>query len=118
MNPMWMIVASLAAVVALGVIVAVHRVFVRRRAQSRPSPALCATDEHVSQPLAANREPSSQVLSRDSLLRPNRTLNVHGWDNTPDSGAEIELNGITDADVDSDPYLIDRAFLARRGRKE
>jgi len=110
--------AALAAVVALGVVFAIHRVFVLRRARSRPLPPLCTTDEHVSQPLAGNRHPSFQVLSRDSLVGRNRNLNVHGWDNTPDTGGEFELDGIADPDADSDPYLIDRAFLARRGRPE
>jgi len=68
--------------------------------------------------LAGRRQPDLQVLSRDSLVSRNRTLNVHGWDNTPDSGEEFELDGIADPDADSDPYLIDRAFLARRVRQE
>jgi hypothetical protein len=87
MNPMWMILASLAAVAVLAAVFALQQIAKRRRAARGPMPPLCTTDEHVAQPMPA------QVLSRDSLVNPNRTLNVHAWDNTPDSGPVTDLNG-------------------------
>lgn len=106
MNPMWMILASLAAVAALAAVFVVQQIVARRRAARLPLPPLCAVDEHVEQPM--------QVLSRDSLVNPNRTLNVHAWDNTPEAGPVTDLGGVYDPDAE--PLMIDRSFLANRGR--
>lgn len=108
MNPMWMILATLAAVALLAAVFAVQQIAARRRAARGPLPPLCAADEHV-----AHQQPV-QLLSRDSLVNPNRALNVHAWDNTPDSGSLMELDGVPEPAAD--PYVIDRDFLANRGR--
>jgi len=108
MNPMWMILATLAAVGLLAAVFAVQQIAARRRAARRPLPPLCAADEHVAHPQPV------QVLSRDSLVNPNRALNVHAWDNTPDSGSLMNLDGVLEPAAD--PYVIDRDFLANRGR--
>ena len=109
MNPMWMILASLAAVAVLAAIFALQQIAKRRRAARGPMPPLCTTDEHVGQPMPA------QVLSRDSLVNPNRTLNVHAWDNTPDPEMSVDLDGVYDPDAE--PLVLDRDFLANRARR-
>src|SRR6478752_5875402 len=108
MNPMWMILATLAAVALLAAVFAVQQIAARRRAARGPLPPLCAADEHVAHPQPV------QLLSRDSLVNPNRALNVHAWDNTPDSGSLMDLDGVPEPAAD--PYVIDRDFLAHRGR--
>lgn len=108
MNPMWMILASLAAVAVLAAGFAVQQRVARRRAAREPLPPLCSTDDHVTQPVPM------QVLSRDSLVNPNRTLNVHAWDNTPDSGVVTDLSG--DYEPEAEPLVLDREFLANRSR--
>lgn len=108
MNPMWMILASLSAVALLAAVFAVQQVVKRRRAAKRALPPMCGTDDHVTQPAPV------QVFSRDSLINPNRTLNVHAWDNTPESGPPTDLDGVLDPEAD--PRVIDRTFLANRAR--
>lgn len=105
MNPMWMIFASIAAVLLLTAAFFVHQYLVRRRREKAPLPPLCTTDDHVSTPSSA---PALQVLSRDALVNPNRTLNVHGWDDTPDAEGELDLSAVSDA-----PRILDRDFLSR-----
>lgn len=108
MNPMWMILASLAAVGALAALFGVQQIVARRRAARRPLPPLCATDDHVADPMPV------QVFNRSSLVGPKRTLNVHAWDNTPDSGPAIDLDGVFAPD--EDPRVIDRTFLTNCAR--
>jgi len=106
---MWMLLASLTAVAVLAAVFALQQIAKRRRAARGPMPPLCATDEHVAQPMSA------QLLSRDSLINPNRTLNVHAWDNTPDSATSTDLDGVL-YDLSAEPLVLDREFLANRAR--
>ena len=46
MNPVWLILASLAAVAVLAAGFAVQQVIARRRAARRPLAPLCTTDDH------------------------------------------------------------------------
>lgn len=111
MNPMWMILAALAGVSVLFVAFVIqHRVAQHRKALG-PMPPMCTTDEHITMP-----PPARQVLSRDALVNPNRTLNVHAWGYTPDASGPTDLDGTFDADLD--PYVVDRDFLAKRSRGE
>ena len=57
--------------------------------------------------------PAREVLSREALVNPKRALNVHAWDNTPDSGSMIDLDGVLD-DAMAEPLVIDREFFADR----
>lgn len=109
MNPMWMILASIAAVLVLAAAFVVQQHFARKRRAAAPMPPLCTSDEHVTTPTA--HPAAVQVLSRDALVNPNRTLNVHGWDDTPDEGVDFDLSGVED-----DPRVIDRSFLSNRSR--
>ena len=87
MNPMWMIGVSLAAVAVLfGVFVLQHRLARRRKARS-PLPPLCTTDQHAATPLRG-------------------LTDVHGWDETPQGGNAVDLDGTVAAGAD--PSLVDR----------
>lgn len=107
MNPLWMILASLAAVGGLAAVFAAQHAMKRRRALLRPLAPLCTTEDHTN-------TPPLEVLMRESLVKPNRALNVHAWDNTPPSVEDVDLNAV--ADFETDPLLIDRDFLVNRGR--
>lgn len=111
MNPVWLILASLAAVAVLAVGFALQQVIARRRAAARPMAPLCTTDDHPEIVV-----PAREVLSREALVNPKRALNVHAWDNTPDSGSMIDLDGVLD-DAMAEPLVIDREFFADRRRR-
>ena len=111
MNPVLLILASLAAVAVLAVGFAVQQVIARRRAAGRPRAPLCTTDDHPEIVV-----PAREVLSRAALVNPNRALNVHAWDNTPDSGSLTDLDGVLD-DAVAEPLVIDRDFFADRRRR-
>jgi hypothetical protein len=57
-----------------------------------------------------------QVLSRDALVNPNRRLDPRSWDNRPDgTESDDDVPGeLFDSDVEPDPLVLDRDFLARR----
>lgn len=105
MNPVWMILVTLAGVGGLGVVFAVQQRMKRRRAALRPVAPLCVVEDHrITPPL--------EVLMRESLVNPKRTLNLQGWDNSPPTDEEVDLDGV---DFEPDPTLIDRNFFANRG---
>mgnify|MGYP003378165409 CR=1 FL=1 len=110
MNPVWLILASLAAVAVLAVGFAVQQIIAKRRSARRPLAPLCTTDDHPEIEV-----PAREVFSRDALINPNRTLNVHAWDNTPDSVRPTDLDGVFD-DAAAEPSVIDRSFLTDRRR--
>ena len=107
MNPMWMILATLAAVGCLGAVFAVQDKMKRRRAALRPLAPPCVIDDHAS-------TPPLEARMRESLVNPKRALNVQAWDNTPPADEQVDLDGV---DFDPEPLLIDRDFLANRGRR-
>lgn len=117
MNPLWMILASLAGVAALGGIFAAQAALRGRRAARR---RLLRESGRLGPIEVVPSE--GRVLTRESLLHPNRTLNVRGWDDSPDSGSGVD--DIADGTPESsdpfvaDPLVVDREFLSRRGSRD
>lgn len=107
MNPLWMILVTLGAVGCLGAVFAVQQKMKRRRAALRPLAPLCIVEDH-------ELTPPLEVLMRESLVNPKRTLNVQGWDNSLPTNEEVDLDGV---DFEPDPSLIDRNFFANRGQR-
>jgi hypothetical protein len=70
-------------------------------------------DEWVLPPETGTRrlppEPTAQVFDRESLLRRDRSLDVSGWDDSPDLDGEAAEGQPKDA-----PPVLDRDFLRRR----
>lgn len=72
-------------------------------------------DEWVLPPETGSRlppAPTVQVFDRESLLRRDRSLDVSGWDDSPDSGE------VAEAEPADAPPVLDRDFLRRRADGE
>lgn len=113
MNPLWMILSSLAGVAALGGVffaqASLRRRRVARRRLLRESGRLPSMQEVAGEP---------QVLTREGLLDPDRTLDVHGWDDSPDASPDAAADPASSEPPVADPLVLDRDFLARRGPRD